>query len=132
MTGRAVRDGTGDAAPAALLELIGASGASQAVCVAAELRIADLLADGARAVDDLAQAAKCEPTSLHRLLRALASLRLCVEPERGRFELTPLGALLRSDARPGLSRWAIWWGKHQWATWGELLCSVRTGGSARA
>lgn len=116
---------------AKLLGMIGASWMSQAVCVAAELRVADLLAGGSRNTDELARATNCQPASLHRLMRALASLGLCAEQEDGSFELTPAGLLLRADARPSVRSWAIWWGRHQWPVWGNLLYSIKTGESAR-
>ena len=47
---------------------------SQALAVAAELGIADLLRDGPRSADDLAAATGTDPRSLYRLLRALASI----------------------------------------------------------
>src|SRR5882762_2247748 len=105
-----------------LLDIIGGSWMSQAVYVAAELRIADLLAGEPKRVDELAKAAECHAPSLQRLMSGLASLGICVEREDGRFDLTPMDSL-RS--------WAIVWGKLQWPVWGNLLHSVRTGESAR-
>lgn len=119
------------ATPAALLEMIGASWMSKVIAVAAELRIADHLAAGAQSVRALAAATQCHPPSLHRLLRALASLDLCREQEDGDFALTPFGELLRADADQAVASWAVWWGKHHWPTWGNLLHSVKTGDSAR-
>ena len=114
-----------------LLDIIGGSWMSQVAYVAAELRIADLLASGPRQGDELAKAAECHAPSLQRLMRGLASLGICVEREDGRFDLTPMGSLLRSDAPDSLRSWAIVWGKLQWPVWGNLLHSVRTGESAR-
>ena len=119
------------ATPAVLLEMIGASWMSKVIAVAAELRIADQLAAGAKSVGALAAATQCHPPSLHRLLRALASLDLCRELEDGKFALTPFGELLRADADQAVASWAVWWGKHHWPTWGNLLHSVKTGDSAR-
>lgn len=116
---------------AKLNEMIGASWMSQAVYAAAELRIADLLAQGDQHADTLAAASGCQPTSLLRLLRALASLGLCLENDDGSYALTAMGALLRTDARNSLRSWAIWWGRHQWSWWGNLAYSVKTGDSAR-
>lgn len=116
---------------ARLLEMINASWMSQALCVAAELGLADLLAPGSRTADDLARAAGCEQRSMHRLMRALASIGVCTEQEDGAFALAPMGTLLRADARPSVRSWAIWWGKYQWPEWGHLRHSVRTGESAR-
>src|SRR5882762_2815019 len=114
-----------------LLDIIGGSWMSQAVYVAAELRIADLLAGEPKRVDELAKAAECHAPSLQRLMSGLASLGICVEREDGRVGLTPMGSLLRYDAPDSLRSWAIVWGKLQWPVWGNLLHSVRTGESTR-
>src|ERR671937_247339 len=46
---------------------------------------------------ELAEATGTHGPSLERLLRALVSFGVLSEPEAGRFGLTPLGELLRSD-----------------------------------
>src|SRR5882762_6307719 len=116
---------------ARLVGIVSASWMSQAACVAAELRIADLLAGGPKRVDELAKAAGCHAPSLARFMRALTSFEICVERNDGSFELTPMGSLLRADAPNSLRSWTIMCGKHQWPVWGNLLHSVRTGESAR-
>jgi orsellinic acid C2-O-methyltransferase len=113
------------------IKLINDGAMSQAACAAAELGLADLLASGPKGVDELARASDCHAPSLHRLLRALASLDLCAEREDGAFALTALGTLLRSDAPHSLRSWTILCGKYLWPVWGNLLHSVRTGQSAR-
>lgn len=115
----------------ALVALIQSGGLSQAVRVAAELKIADLLAAGSKPVSALAQATETDPSSLRRLLRALASLGCCVEAEDGTFALTPMGALLQSHVAGSLRSWILWSCKYQWPVWEDLLHSVRTGESAR-
>jgi orsellinic acid C2-O-methyltransferase len=115
----------------ALIALIQGAALAQAVCVAADLRIADLMAGGCTTADELAQAIGSHPPSLHRLLRALTSLGLCDEDQAGSFALTPMGSLLRSDTSDSLRSWLLWFGKYQWPVWGRLLHSVRTGESAR-
>ena len=114
-----------------LLEIINASWMSQAACVAAELRLADLLRDGPRSSADLAAATQTDPPSLLRLLRALTTLDICRQRDDGPFEITPMGELLAADAPGSVQAWAIWWGRQLWPVWGELLYSVRTGKSAR-
>jgi hypothetical protein len=104
---------------------------TQALYVAAELRIADHLAAGPRTSADLAASAGTDPQSLHRLLRALTALDICTERDDGSFELTPLGALLQDESPNSLRAWTMWWGNHLWPVWGNLLYSVRTGKSAR-
>lgn len=114
-----------------LMELITCSWMAQAAYVAAELGIADLLAEGPQTADQLAEAAGAHAPSLLRLLRALATINLVRQLEDGSFEVTSLGVLLGTDAPSSLRYWAIWWGKHLWPVWGNLLYSVRTGESAR-
>lgn len=61
---------------------------SQAIVVASELGLADLLADGPRHVDELATKTNTHAPSLLRLLRALASLGIFRETSDGGFALT--------------------------------------------
>ena len=116
----------------AFISLMNQGAMSQAACAAAELGLADLLANGPRHAEELARAVDCHAPSLHRLLRALASVGLCTEREDGAFALTALGSLLCSDAAQSLRSWTILCGKYLWPIWGNLLHSVRTGESARA
>ena len=120
-----------DAAMGRLLEQIGASWMTQAISVAAELRLADLLATGPRAVEALGRETQCDPAALHRLLRALTSLELFVEQDDGAFALAPAGTLLCADSPQSVRSWAIWCGKYHWPVWANLLGSVRSGISAR-
>jgi hypothetical protein len=113
-----------------LRQIISGEWMTQVTYVAAELRIPDLLATGAKRVDELARITECHAPSLRRLMRALVTLELCQEREDGTFELTPMGTLL-SEAEDSLRSWAIHMGKYQWAHWGNLLYSVKTGESAR-
>lgn len=108
--------------------MLGGYRVTQMLFVAAELGIADALANGPKSVDELATAAKAEPRALFRILRALAALGVFAERNDGTFELTPLARTLQSDVpgsvRPfALSYGAKWW----WASFGSLLDSVRTG-----
>jgi hypothetical protein len=104
---------------------------SQVLAVAAELQISDILANGPKRVDDLARITACDPSALHRLLRALTSLGLCTQGPDDSFSAAPLGSLLQTQCSHSLRNWAIWWGKYQWHVWSNLQHSVRTGESAR-
>ena len=100
---------------------------TQLLYVAAKLGIADLLHDGAKSSDELAQAVGAHPRGLYRVLRALAALGVFTETSEGRFALTPLATLLQSDAPASLRASAIWWGEEwQWRAYGALLYSVQT------
>lgn len=114
-----------------LLDMIGASWMSQAICVAAELRIPDLLAERPQSAEELATVTQCCREPLYRLLRALTSIGICEEQEDKSFALTPMGDLLRGNAAFSVRSWAIWWGKHLWPVWHKLHSSVKTGKSVR-
>ncbi len=115
----------------ALLNLMVGSWISQAISVAAKLGLADLLEDGPRSCAELAEATKTHPCALYRVMRALASVGIFAEDERGRFELTPLADNLRTNASTSLREYAIFLGEPwHWRAWGDLLHSVRTGESA--
>ena len=118
-------------ARARLLSLINANWTTQAVSVATQLRLPELLRDGPRTAHALAQATHCHGPSLIRLLRALTSIDVLTEAADGRFELTSVGALLRADVPGSLAAWAEFCGTRSWATWGRLVESVRTGDSIR-
>jgi orsellinic acid C2-O-methyltransferase len=101
---------------------------SAVLSVAARLRIPDLVADGARSSEELAEATSTHAPSLYRLLRALAYLGILEETEPRRFGLTDLGELLRSDVPD--SMWAttlLFCGEGVWRSWGDLMAGVQTG-----
>src|SRR5919112_2328959 len=111
-----------------MLQLTNAFRASQAIHVAATLGVADLLEDGPRSVDELAQATGTHASALYRLLRALASVGVFVEQPDGQFRSTPLAEYLRTNAPRSLRAWAMQIGQqYLWTSWGHLLHSVRTG-----
>jgi SAM-dependent methyltransferase len=111
-----------------LIQMAVAIWEARAVYAAAQLGLADLLADRSRTCEDLAKATLAHPSALRRLLRALASCGVVTEVEPGRFALTPLGAALRSDA-PGAARATVLTlaGDWQWTAWGKFLYSLQTG-----
>lgn len=104
---------------------------TQAIHVAATLGIADLLGDGPRDSAALAQATASHAPSLHRVLRALASVGVLHEDDDGRFSLTAIGEGLRSDAPEPVGGWAAFVGRpYHWQAWGALLHAVRAGENA--
>jgi hypothetical protein len=118
-------------APATLMPLITGYMPSRVVHIAAQLAIADLLADGPKTADTLARETNTHAPSLRRLMRALTSLGLLEEIELGRFGLTDMDAQLRSNVPGTMHNLALMFGgERAWRSWGELLHSVRTGESA--
>ncbi|MGH8933970.1 MAG: methyltransferase, partial [Egibacteraceae bacterium] len=115
-------------AGAALLDMVFGYMPAQVIRVAAELGIADALRGGPKTNEELAAATGAHPPSLLRLIRALATLGVLAEVEVGRFDLLPLGTMLRSD-EPGAIRELARLFCHDtvWQSWGRLGDSVRTG-----
>ncbi|MFC7303687.1 methyltransferase [Streptomyces monticola] len=119
--------------PMQILKLSMAGWMAAAVSAAAELGVADHLADGPRSVTDLADALDADAPTLYRLLRACADFGLFREEEGRVFAATELGDALRSDAPNSLRNFARWVGKpaDRW-TWSGLADTVRTGEPAFA
>lgn len=129
MLSRADRDPIQGFSPAGqLLTLITGYWISQAIHVAADLGIADLLGKRGRPVDDLAQATGADVDALYRLLRALAGAGVFAEAAPREFMLTPMGALLKRDMPGNLRDFARLQGDGwHWNSWGALGESVRNG-----
>ncbi len=115
---------------AVMMRLLTGYWMSQALHVAAQLGIADLLKDGPQTVAHLAAASGSHERSLYRLLRGLAGEGVFAEDEQGRFALTPLGECLRSDVPNSQRSLAIMNGEEHYRCWGELLYCVQTGKTA--
>ena len=115
---------------AELTELLLGYQRTQLLYVAAKLGLADLLAAGPRPVEALVAATNTHAPSLYRVLRALASLGVFAEREDGRFELTPVAALLQSGTPGSLRATVLAHGEDFYRVWGELLYSVQTGRTA--
>ena len=110
-----------------LQQIFNGSWMTQAVWVAAELGIADLLSDGPCSVETLAEKTNSQPDALYRVMRALASAGIFAEGPARRFELTGHAFLLRSDAAGSQRAFATMMGAEFHGAWGELLHSVQTG-----
>jgi hypothetical protein len=82
-----------------LWSLIRGALGTRALGIAADLRIADALAEGPRHVDDLARERGADPDTLHRILRALATHGVFAEEAPCVFRNTPASELLRGGWR---------------------------------
>jgi O-methyltransferase domain/Dimerisation domain len=106
---------------------------SRALAIAAELELADLLADGPQSVEVLAERTTTHSPSLFRLMRALESIGYFTQVSPRVFANTASSALLRKNA-PG-SQWALVRGTlsngfGQYDSWAEILHSIQTGKTA--
>lgn len=102
----------------------------RALHVAAELRIADHLADGPADTARLARDTGTHEPSLYRLLRLLASVGIFTETAPGTFATTPKANALRSDLPGSLRPFVLHTLGVLYPAWGEMAQSVRTGEEA--
>lgn len=116
------------APPAQMFGMITGFWVSQIVGVAARLKIADHLRDGAKSAQELAALTGAEPSALFRVLRAAASLGVFQLGADDRFSLTALGETLASGVPGSMREMAIMQtSKGHWLPWGRLDEAVRTG-----
>lgn len=103
---------------------------SQALSVAAKLRIADLLAEGPKTSEEIASAAGAHGPTVFRLMRALAKAGIFVRDSHDKFSNTALSEFLRAD-HPHSMRGMLHMicDKEHWQSQGNLEQSVRTGES---
>lgn len=118
-------------APVVMMELILAGWTSQAIEVAAELKIADALAAGPLPGTELARAIGADPDGLGRLMRALISRGVFRRCGDGAYALNPLAETLRTDAPVSLAGAAMFYGSAQHREhWSLLARTVKTGASS--
>jgi hypothetical protein len=118
-------------APLALLRMLTGKWVSQAISTAAQLNIADHLANGPKSPSELAVLSRSNERVLCGLLRALASVGVFTEDTSGQFANSPLSEALRVKAPGSMRAMALLFGDHPtWAAWGELAYTVRTGKSS--
>lgn len=116
---------------AVLSQILFAPVIQKGVFVAAKLGIPDLIARESRTAEDLAEKTGTHAPSLYRVLRTLASAGVFAENGGGKFGLTPISELLRSDAPGSMRDFAIMIGSRwMWQAWNELEYSVETGAVA--
>ena len=111
-----------------LMQMVFGKAVTQAVSVVARFRLADLMATGPKTAAELATAAGLNAAHLYRVLRALAGAGVLAGDAGGRFALTPVGELLRSDVPGSMRAIATYvcdpW---SWKPWGDLAAAVQTG-----
>ena len=99
--------------------------ASRLVALAAELGIADQVADGPKTAAALAKTVGVHEGSLERCLHGLCALGVFSQDEEGRFGPTPLSSALRSGQwAHAQARMAL---EEGYSSWAQLAHTVRTG-----
>jgi hypothetical protein len=101
---------------------------STLVYIAAEMNLADRLAEAPRTADELAESTGSFAPALYRVMRTLAGMGLFTEDSDRRFSLTPLGETLRTGT-PGSIRSTVLTlaGGLFTKSYGELHYSIKTG-----
>ncbi|NJP07667.1 MAG: methyltransferase [Chloroflexaceae bacterium] len=100
----------------------------QSLYVVAKLNIADLLVEGPKSCEQLADESGAHAPSLYRMLSVLASMHIFTEDEQGQFSLTPLASTLCTDAPESMRDWVLYSG----ASWrlnllNAMVHTIRTG-----
>ncbi|CAN5679105.1 methyltransferase [soil metagenome] len=111
-----------------MMELIMGAWVAQTIAAAADLGIADALADGPVSGNELAHRVNADQDALERMLRALIGIGIFAQRDDGRYELTALADTLRTHAPVSMSGMARWVGSPQHREhWSDLTNAVRTG-----
>ncbi len=114
--------------PAQLMKFIIEKWISKPIYVAAELGIADILAQGPKSIAEIAKMSQSHAPTLYRIMRTLASVGIFSETEDKQFQFTPMAECLKS----GAMRAAALLFHSEWSekAWGYFLDSVKTGETA--
>lgn len=102
---------------------------TQAIYVAAKLRIPDALSDGPRSADELAAEVGADATYLRRVLRYLTTVGVFVEEREGVFSNSPMSAMLAENAPRSLRDAVVAEAEIYCGIFSRLLDGVRSGES---
>ena len=104
-----------------LMELLEGSEISQALHVAAKIRLVEVIRSGAATSETIARDVGAHEPALRRFLRFLVAANILTEVEPGVFAVTPMGEMLGADHPQSVYRWAVLLGSPiVWRPWGEL------------
>lgn len=99
----------------------------RAAAAAVQLGIPDVIGDGPMTSAEIAKRIDADPLAVLRLMRALASMGVCIDRGESEFELTPAGRMLRSGQPQGH---AFHLGNVLWSMFADFHTLVRNGGRA--
>ncbi|WP_167025458.1 methyltransferase [Chryseobacterium sp. Tr-659] len=110
-----------------MFEILGGLWITGCVKTAAELNIADSLAEGPKAISLLAKQTQSDEIQLYRIMRALSSVGIFEESEHKTFALNDLGAALQTNV-PGTAKdFVLTIMKEHFPVYGDLTYAVQTG-----
>jgi ubiquinone/menaquinone biosynthesis C-methylase UbiE/predicted transcriptional regulator len=120
----------GESSSSVLLEMMYGYQKSQALFVAAKLRIADILSNGSKTADELAKATGVNSRSIYHLMRSLISVGVFSTEDNDKFKLNPMGKHLLTGTSDSLRGTVMAMGDESYQAWGNLLYSIKTGKTA--
>ena len=100
---------------------------TQLLYVASKLGIADVLADGPKRGEEIADAVGADRDTLLRVLKGLVTDDVLAEEDDGRFALTPVGVFLKSMQGAALVRGEVYYGAALLFFRNELLMGGNNG-----
>ena len=115
---------------AKLQQLVGTNALRMAIYAAAKFGIADILNNGPRSANELAELIEADVHSLGRIMHALVAVGVFDEGTDGRYLLTPISECLKSDV-PSSLRDQVIHSCSDWnlRAWQGILYSIKTGQS---
>jgi predicted O-methyltransferase YrrM len=115
---------------AVLGEMINGYWKTFSICIAAKLGVADRLANGPVAIDEIARSVEANSDALYRVLRALSALGIFHEGDDKTFSNTALSEPLRSDVPGSVRGLGTMTLMLHARAWPEIEQAVRTGKTA--
>jgi len=100
---------------------------SRSLYVVAKLGIPELLIDGPKTIEELANETKSHPRSLYKIMRMLAGYGVFKEEDNQKFSINDLSILLTKNHPFTSSSMTIWYGEEGYDIWEKLLEGVQTG-----
>ncbi|MCP4347949.1 MAG: methyltransferase [Desulfobacterales bacterium] len=111
--------------PVQLMKFVVGKWISKPIYAAAEFGIADILAEGPKSIEEIAQITKTHAPSLKRVMRALASVGIFSETKDSQYELTPMAECLKTGAMRSIAlMFNSDWNEKAWTYFTD---SIRTG-----
>lgn len=112
--------------PSSIVRLSTAYWESQTLLTANRLRLFDILAEGTRSAEEVANQLRLDPRSTALFLRACVALGLLQE-KSGRFENAPVAAAFLVTRSAAFMGNVIRYSDQLYGTWGELEDALRSG-----
>lgn len=110
-----------------VIEVVTAGMITNLMSVAAELKIAESLVEGAKTAEEIAKETESNVDSIYRVMRTLASFGIFNHTTEDKFELNLLSECLKVDSQHSLRGLILFSGKVRYKACCELLHSVKTG-----